>query len=163
MLTITFQNKTKQQVKEIEELAQKMIDSVIEILKIKTDVALDISFINKVEALKLNQDYRQENYVPDVISFPSGFNLKFARQIGIYELGDLFICLEVAKQKANYYHHQLNEELSFLFVHGVLHLLGYDHENKKDQKKMFTLQDKILKKNNVEYLVIEDQLDYLEE
>ena len=63
-------------------------------------------------------------------------------------LGDIYISIDKAKEQANEYGHSLNRELSFLFVHGLLHLLGYDHMNEEDEKIMFKLQDEILPKEN---------------
>mgnify|MGYP004447298091 FL=1 len=63
---------------------------------------------------------------------------------GIVSLGDIYISLDKAQEQAQEYGHPLDRELRFLFVHGLLHLLGYDHMTKKDEEKMFPLQEKIL-------------------
>jgi len=161
MLEISFKNETNIQMQVWEDQARILIQSIIEKLKIKIKTTLTISFIDKATALKLNKEYRSETYVPDVISFSSGVSYKTAKQLHFYELGDLFICFDVAKEKAKHYNHDLTTEMAFLFVHGTLHLLGYDHEKFWDKKKMFRLQDKILKQNHINYVVIEDRLDYL--
>ena len=62
----------------------------------------------------------------------------------IREIGDIIISYEKAQEQANEYGHSLNREMCFLFTHGVLHLFGYDHINKTDEDKMFSLQKKIL-------------------
>ena len=59
-------------------------------------------------------------------------------------LGDIYISLEKAKQQSKEYGHSLERELSFLSVHGLLHLLGYDHMKKEDEKIMFGKQEMIL-------------------
>ena len=59
-------------------------------------------------------------------------------------LGDIYISVEVAKDHAKEYGHSLDRELRFLFIHGLLHLLGYDHMTKEDEEIMFPLQEKIL-------------------
>ena len=64
-------------------------------------------------------------------------------------LGDIYISVEKAVEQAKEYGHSVNRELSFLFVHGLLHLLGYDHMNEEDEKVMFDLQEKILKEKGV--------------
>ena len=61
-------------------------------------------------------------------------------------LGDIYISVDKAKEQAEEYGHSLKRELSFLFVHGLLHLLGYDHMTEEDEKVMFRLQDEILPK-----------------
>ena len=59
-------------------------------------------------------------------------------------LGDIYISLDKASEQAKEYGHSMKRELCFLFVHGLLHLLGYDHMKKEDEEIMFSLQDKIL-------------------
>ena len=59
-------------------------------------------------------------------------------------LGEIYISFDKAREQALSYEHSLDRELRFLFVHGLLHLLGYDHMNEEDEKKMFRLQDEIL-------------------
>jgi probable rRNA maturation factor len=63
-----------------------------------------------------------------------------------HPIGQLIISHQKAKQQANTYGHSFVRELSFLFVHGVLHCLGYDHETPEDEKNMLALQDTILGK-----------------
>ena len=64
-------------------------------------------------------------------------------------LGDIYISVEKAIEQANEYGHSIKRELSFLFVHGLLHLLGYDHMTKEDEEVMFTLQEAILKEKGI--------------
>ena len=60
------------------------------------------------------------------------------------DLGSISICVEKAIEQANEYMHSFEREMSFLFIHGLLHLLGYDHIEKEDEEVMFKLQDEIL-------------------
>ncbi len=60
------------------------------------------------------------------------------------DLGDLFINIDYAKKQAKEYGHSYQREIGFLFTHGLLHCLGYDHMEPKDEKVMFALQDQIL-------------------
>ena len=62
----------------------------------------------------------------------------------VREIGDIIISYDKAQTQAEEYGHTLNREMCFLFTHGVLHLLGYDHINKSDEEEMFGLQKKIL-------------------
>lgn len=59
-------------------------------------------------------------------------------------LGEIYICYEKIVEQKKLYRHSFKRELCFLFLHGLLHLLGYDHVNKKDEEVMFGLQDEIL-------------------
>ena len=64
-------------------------------------------------------------------------------------MGDVYISIDKAKSQSVEYGHSLLRELCFLAVHGMLHLLGYDHMNKDDEKIMFKLQDEILEEMNI--------------
>ena len=59
-------------------------------------------------------------------------------------LGEIYISFDKAREQATSYGHSLDRELKFLFVHGLLHLLGYDHMTEEDEKVMFALQEEIL-------------------
>ena len=108
------------------------------------DCEVSISFINTDEIRELNRDYRGKDTATDVLSFPVSNNLT----VGAGQfLGDIVICLEIAKQQAIDYGHSFERELSFLVVHGLLHLLGYDHET--NETEMFSVQDKILSTLNI--------------
>ena len=64
-------------------------------------------------------------------------------------LGDIFICIPQMKRQAEEFGHSEKRELAFLAVHGILHLLGYDHMNEEDEKVMFALQELILDGKNI--------------
>jgi probable rRNA maturation factor len=64
-------------------------------------------------------------------------------------LGDIYICIPQMKRQAKDYGHSEKRELSFLAVHGLLHLLGYDHMEKEDEEKMFSLQELILNDKDI--------------
>jgi probable rRNA maturation factor len=104
----------------------------------------DVSLVVGNDALlqSLNRQYRGVDTSTDVLSFPSGeIDPDTAR---VY-LGDVIISLTRAQDQAISAGHSLADELQLLVVHGVLHLLGYDHEKPADKKQMQAAQDKILK------------------
>ena len=100
------------------------------------DCEVSLSFCTPDEIKALNRDYRNKDAETDVLSFP-GFP-------GSPALGDIVICTDVAKRQAEEYGHSYERELSFLAVHGLLHLLGYDHETPEDETNMCDMQDKIM-------------------
>lgn len=104
----------------------------------------DMSIIIGDDALlkKLNYQYRGENTTTDVLSFPSGDVDPDTSEI---YLGDVFISLPRAELQATAEGHPLVDELQLLVVHGVLHLLDYDHLKPADKKKMQVIQDIVLK------------------
>ncbi len=90
----------------------------------------------------LNRDFRHVDAVTDVLTFPA-----WEGEISLCAdgyLGDIMICYERAGEQAIAYGHSLNRELSFLAVHGVLHLLGYDHMTEADERVMREKQTAIL-------------------
>jgi probable rRNA maturation factor len=96
----------------------------------------------------MNRDYRGVDRVTDVISFAFEDSQDFVYN-DIRMLGDIFICIPQMKRQAVDYGHSEKRELSFLAVHGILHLLGYDHMNEEDEKVMFALQELILDGQNI--------------
>ena len=90
----------------------------------------------------LNRDFRHVDRVTDVLTFPA-WEGELSLSADGY-LGDIMICLERAEEQAKDYGHSLERELSFLAVHGVLHLLGYDHMTEADETVMRSKQTEIL-------------------
>lgn len=87
---------------------------------------------------KYNKDYRHKDRATDVLSFPMEDEIM---------LGDIAVSFDTAKRQAEEAGINIDRETAFLFIHGLLHLLGYDHEtSQKDEEEMFALQEKILKK-----------------
>lgn len=117
-------------------------------LNIKCDPIVSVSFVDNKYIHKINKKYRGIDRPTDVISFAfvdaEGNYDKILSSQGIVVLGDIYISIDKAKEQAEEYGHSLHRELCFLFVHGLLHLLGYDHMKEEDEKVMFKLQDEIL-------------------
>ncbi|MBE6147128.1 MAG: rRNA maturation RNase YbeY [Firmicutes bacterium] len=101
-----------------------------------------IIFVDKDTIHELNKNYRNVDRVTDVISFALEDNKTI--ELSVRLLGDIYICVEKIEEQAIEYGHSFQRELSFLAIHGLLHLLGYDHMNEEDEKVMFNKQDDIL-------------------
>ncbi|MDR0384345.1 MAG: rRNA maturation RNase YbeY [Christensenellaceae bacterium] len=102
---------------------------------------VNVAFVSRKKMKELNAKFRGIEKETDVLSFPDGdinpeTNKKF--------LGDIIICKSVAKEQARKVGNSFDDEILFLKVHGLLHLLGYDHETDDDAKIMFALQKKII-------------------
>lgn len=94
-----------------------------------------VVFLPLREARRLNRQYRQRDYATDVLSFES---------IDGESLGEIVLSLDVVRTQARAHRLGVGEELSYLLIHGLLHLLGFDHEGSaKEAKRMFQLQDRI--------------------
>ncbi|NDD05777.1 MAG: rRNA maturation RNase YbeY, partial [Proteobacteria bacterium] len=106
-------------------------------------IMVSVSIVGTEIVRKLNRGYRGKNKPTDVLSF-SRIEAD-SPEIPILDIGDLVICLPIAKRQAKEYGESLGRELERLTVHGMLHLFGYDHERSlADERKMFQLQNKIL-------------------
>ena len=85
---------------------------------------VSVSYVNEQEIRVLNAQYRKVDSVTDVLSFP----MEDTDARGVALLGDIVLCMERAAEQAEEFGHSLERELSYLSVHSVLHLMGYDHE-----------------------------------
>ena len=103
----------------------------------------EIIFVDEKEIRRINKEYRHIDKVTDVISFALE-DKKDNIDMDMRILGDIYICIPRMLTQASAYGHSPKRELSFLTVHGLLHLLGYDHMTKEDEKIMFELQELIL-------------------
>lgn len=112
---------------------------------IDEEAEVAVSFVDEDEIQAINKAYRNKDAVTDVISFAleegeDDFEMPDAPRV----LGDIIICVKRAKEQAEEYGHSFERELGFLSLHGLLHLLGYDHMNEADEARMFGRQDEIL-------------------
>ncbi len=128
-------------------LIRRCCKAVLNNEKFDTDAEVTVSLVNNNEIKQLNNDYRNINSKTDVLSFAMGVdgNFDVNHESGAVILGDIVISLEKAIEQANRYGHDIQRELAFLTVHGMYHLLGYDHEKggldaaKMREKEEFTL------------------------
>ena len=113
-------------------LISKIENNINDLIKDVPEGVIAASFVTDQEIKRLNRQYRKKDQVTDVLSF------SYDNQ---ENLGDIVISLEQAKRQAE---EGIEIEVADLLIHGILHVLGYDHENPNDSKIMFSLQDKIL-------------------
>lgn len=102
-----------------------------------------IVFVDNEKIQYLNKFYRNIDRVTDVISFAFEDNAKVLYN-NVRFLGEIYICIPKMIEQAKEYGHSETRELAFLTVHGLLHLLGYDHMTKEDEEEMFALQEVVL-------------------
>lgn len=106
------------------------------------NVEFNIIFVDSKTIHEINKTYRNVDRVTDVISFALEDNKTIELEHRL--LGDIYICIEKAEEQADEYGHSFLRELSFLTIHGLLHLLGYDHMEKDEEEIMFKKQEDIL-------------------
>ena len=108
-------------------------------------VALSVSLVNDREIRRLNRKYRGQDRPTDVLSFgyagdlPATVGGQAARQ-----LGEIIVSLETVRRQAKANGRQIGQELALLVVHGLLHLIGQDHDTPARERRMFALQQDIL-------------------
>lgn len=111
----------------------------------KDNYICSVTFVTKEKIHEINRMYRNIDRPTDVISFAYLDDLKEVIHGDVpVDLGDIYICYDVAYENALKYGNTINRELCFLFVHGLLHLFGYNHLTKEEEDVMFPLQEKIL-------------------
>ena len=120
---------------------------------------ITVTFVNEEKIKEYNKLYRNVDKVTDVLSFPM-LNINYNQKVsefaddmlpnGTLYLGDVVICKKVAKRQAKEYCHSAKREVGFLALHGLLHVLGYDHIEKEDERIMMAKSDEILSALGIE-------------
>lgn len=140
-------NETNEKIEELKDV-EMVLKKAIEIEKLGV-VNFNVIIVNNEFIHKMNKEYRGIDRPTDVISFA----LEDEHDIDYEDfrlLGDIYISIDKAKEQAKEYGHSLKREICFLSVHGLLHLLGYDHMEKEDEKVMFARQEMILNEAGIE-------------
>lgn len=134
-----------------EEIDVSELDEIIKFackhLKVENPL-LNIVIVDNKRIQEINKEYRDKDAVTDVISFAfeevddvSYDDMRF--------LGEIYISYERCVSQAEEYGHSIKREFSYLAVHGLLHLLGYDHMNEEDKKVMRALEEEILNEYDI--------------
>ena len=126
-----------------EDIIKAVINKAFEIERLE-NASCSIIIVNNDYIHELNKTYRGIDKETDVISFALEDDKKCYIPNEIRLLGDIYISLDKAKQQANDYRHSIERELCFLAVHGLYHLLGYDHTNKEEEKIMVAWHPEVL-------------------
>jgi len=138
----------------LEAFVVQVVEEVIAYEQCEEEFEVSISFVNNQEMRSLNKEYRNIGKETDVLSFPlvefieEELNTEDEDAEYIEEeiaLGDIVISMEKAAEQSEEYGHSFKRELAFLLVHGMLHLLGYDHDEEASEGEIFDKQEEILK------------------
>lgn len=141
MINIEYTNETKEEVKELKEI-KKLVKYAVKYMKLD-NIEFGIIFVDNKKIKEINKEYRNIDRETDVITFRlADYEEVIYDKINV--LGDIYVSIDKARSQSIEYGHSYLRELSFLIVHGFLHLLGYDHMNIEDEKEMFNLQEAIL-------------------
>lgn len=141
-ISIDFNNRQEKTIitENIKNLISQACQATLTFEKVLEPCTISISFVEKKEIRELNRLYRSVDKETDVLSFPMEDDFNFENT-----LGDVVLCVERAQEQAEEYHHSLDRELSYLTVHSVLHLLGYDHIDTEDKSVMRRKEKEIMK------------------
>lgn len=143
-IDFVFDNEVDNFENNYEEDFTAIIEQALKTLHIEDDVEVSCVLVDDERIHEINREYRHIDRSTDVISFAMEDNDQFYVEGMPRTLGDIFISVDHAKKQAEEYGHSLRREMCFLFTHGILHLLGYDHMTDEQEKEMFDLQDEIL-------------------
>ena len=108
-------------------------------------VEVSVTFASENEIRELNREYRGIDKTTDVLSFPQFDMDEEVPEEGPIFLGDVVICPEICRKQAEEYGHSIAREFTYLFIHSILHLLGYDHMDEDERKEMRLREKEILK------------------
>lgn len=129
-------------------VSQEILDTMMKAAELCIDAEnidvdrseISVTFVDMEEIHQLNRDYREVDSPTDVLSFPQFDDLNDLPEEGEIALGDVVICKDKAEEQAQEFGHSFEREIIYLFVHSVLHLLGYDHMD-EDEKKIMRRQE----------------------
>jgi len=140
--------------REMQQVILNVINAVAKLVRLPKNTEVSVMVVDNSYIQELNLIYRQQNRPTDVLSFAMNElgeeepDYDFGGEVNI--LGDIVVSLEQAQVQAEEYGHSLNRELGYLIAHGMLHLLGYDHENEDEKKLMRNLEEKVMRSVKLE-------------
>ena len=112
----------------------------------KRNFSLSLQIINDYEISALNETWMKKSGPTDVLSFPIINEIYSMKDFGFLELGDLFISLEMALKQSLEFNHSIKREMLWLASHGLLHLLGWEHNDDNELKNMLSFQEYLISK-----------------
>ena len=125
------------------ELMEEAAALILEDAGVRADEAeISVTFVTDEEIRELNAQFRGIDRATDVLSFPQFEDVQDIPDEGPAVLGDVVISLERARAQAEEFGHSEKRETIYLFVHSILHLLGYDHMEEDEKKEMRAAEEK---------------------
>jgi probable rRNA maturation factor len=140
-MSIDLTNNSGVPIKEDE--VDSLMAFALEYMELNPECVVNVTFVDEVEMTALHIEWMKESGPTDVLSFPMDLPETTGEAV---TLGDIIIAPTVAAAQAKTAGHTTEHEISILAVHGLLHILGYDHADKDEEKIMFALQESIVKK-----------------
>ncbi|WP_044566491.1 rRNA maturation RNase YbeY [Anaerococcus provencensis] len=141
-MNLLITNETNEKI-EMDEKLESVIKTVLETEGLSLAYEVSITFVDKDEIHQLNKEFRNVDRPTDVLSFP--MDTDFIVEGVDAMLGDIVICMDVAKEQARDLGHSLDREIMYLTCHSTLHLLGYDHMNDDEKREMRAREKEVMK------------------
>ena len=162
-MKIYLKDKTKLVSKDTKTLIKRSLKEMGVIYKLEKN-EVSVTLVDEVEIRKINNNFRNIDKVTDVISFALNEGEEPEIFGGAEEvlLGEIVVCVEQAKRQAKEYGHSTEREIAYLSVHGMLHLLGYDHMTDEDKKVMRQEEEHVMEKLNLKRSVLSNEKMLLE-
>lgn len=141
-MNLLITNETNEKI-EMDDKLESVIKTVLETEALSLAYEVSITFVDKDEIHQLNKEFRNVDRPTDVLSFP--MDTDFIVEGVDAMLGDIVICMDVAKDQANDLGHSLDREIMYLTCHSTLHLLGYDHMTDDEKREMRSREKEVMK------------------
>ena len=142
-MEIIIYNRTNLSIDAYKRLFKEIGEVTTKTFSLPNDMSVSVTFVRSRTMHQMNLEYRGIDKPTDVLSFAMQEGKSYAKEEE-KDLGDIIINMDYAKRQAKEYDHYLKREVGFLFTHGLLHCLGYDHQTKKQEKEMIQKQKEIL-------------------
>lgn len=139
---LLIENDTNEKI-EMDADLEKTIREVLKTEGLEDNYEVSITFVDREEIQRLNKEFRNIDRQTDVLSFPLDDDMNLPGEDIM--LGDIVICMDVAKDQAREFGHSLRREIMYLTCHSTLHLLGYDHMEEDDKRKMRAREKEIMR------------------
>ena len=143
MIRLVIENKTNFKF-EYKKLFQKIIKELSHQQNLDDDIEMSLIINDNDVMRKISKQYRNKDVTTDILSFPAGYK-ELKKIIGYNMLGDIFMNYQKIDKQAIEFNHSLKREWAYLFTHGLLHLLGFDHKTQKEESEM----------NQIAYIIME--------
>lgn len=149
MIKVDISDEAGEMSSEAVRLIEKVVRQAAALEGYEENAEVSVVVVDNAEIRRLNKEFRGIDDVTDVLSFPM---MEFLGDPPAAErefeqdslLGDIVFSFEKAREQADEYGHSIEREIGFLVAHSMLHLFGYDHESKQEEREMFAKQEKIL-------------------
>lgn len=139
MLTVQIRNNTRK-FKVDKKSLMSNLNCIVSMIEFDYELTLDVSFIGRGTIKSLNEKFRNINSSTNVLSFSD----KIANN-QLKRIGEVLICPAIAEEEAHRDKNDFNDYVGFLLIHGILHVIGYDHKTEAEQKEMEKLEETIFK------------------